>query len=976
MKRIALFLLAAVLFKLPALAAVTVTSPAAGSTVTSPVHYVATATTSTCAKGVASIGVYVDNKLIYVVKAKTLNTEISMALGAEHTVVEEWDKCGGASVATVNLTVAGPKPTVSISASPSSVKAGASSVVKVTATNATKVTLTGVDGSSYTLASKGGSETVKPAASTTYTATAVGASSTVTAKTTVTVIGASPTVSINANPTSITAGSASSLTVVAANATKVTVGGSDGTSYSLASTGGTQSVSPKATTIYTASAVGQSSTVTAKTTVTVTAAQTPTVAINAVPPSIVSGGSSELTVVATNATSVTLKDSNGNSYPMNATGGSASVSPTSTTTYTATAVGATPSVSVQASATVTIGAKAISSIAVTPNSATFALGTTQQFTATATYNDSSTADISSTADWSIANLAVATIDSSGMATSVASGSTSVSATLSGVSGSTPFTVTIAPGTEVNVPTWHGDSFRSGLNSSELSLTTTNVSSQTFGKLFTYLVNGFAYAQPVLESNVTINGSTHNVVYVATESNDVYAFDADYYGTGAPLWHVNVMQSGETADRPGSSSTLQPTIGITSTPVIDMNTGTLYVVSKQTSSSGNSFWRLNALDITTGAQMLGGPVKISASVPATNSASSGGIQTLTSSCIQRSALLEAYGNIYFGFGSCPTGWLLSYNATTLTQTGVFNASPNLDGEGTYASAGGVWMGGGGAASNGDGHVYITTGNGPYDGKTAWSDSILQLDPNTLAVDGNFTPQYYQYMDCADGDLASGGLLLIPGSSPPMALAGAKTGWMYLANTANLGGEQANDAGALDTLMFESDLVSWKSKTCTDATANTIQWNPYEVYGTAAYFNGSVYLGVTGYDESVPAGVRQFTLSGTTLTPSTYTAYATEQNIRGTTPFVSANGNSDGVLWIIDQGQPLGTSSPSTATLRAFDATNLNTELYDSNMNSGDAPGYGIKFASPIVVNGKVYIATGHTLTSASNPQSEIDVYGLN
>ena len=815
---------------------------------------------------------------------------------------------------------------------------------------------------------------MSPTATTTYTVSAVGPNSTVTAKTTVTVTAPATSVTISANPTSVPAGTASLLTVTAASATKVTVAGSDGSSYTLSTTGGTQSVSPAKTTTYTATAVGAKSTVTAKTTVTVTAAQNPTVTVQTTKTSIVAGTSTTLTVVATNATSVTLTGSDQSSYPMSATGGTAQVSPTVTTTYTATASSAAGTV--QTTVTVNVGAKAITSISVGPNAASFALGTTQQFAATATYNDNSTADVSATATWTIANLAVATIDSSGLATSVASGATSVSASQSGVSGSAPFTVTIASGTAVNVPTWHGDSFRSGLNSNELSLTTTNVSSQTFGKLFTYLVNGFAYAQPVLASNVTINGSTHNVVYVATESNDVYAFDADNYGTGAPLWHVNVMQSGETADNPGSSSTLQPTIGVTSTPVIDLNTNTLYVVSKQTPKSGNSFWRLNALDITTGAQILGGPVVISASVPATNSASSGGVQTLTSSCIQRSALLEAYGNIYFGFGSCHTGWLLSYNATTLTQTGVFNASPNLDGEGTYASAGGVWMGGGGAASNGDGYVYITTGNGPYDGKTAWSDSILQLDPNTLAVDSNFTPQYYQYMDCADGDLASGGLLLIPGSSPPMALAGAKTGWMYLANTANLGGEQANDAGALDTLMFEPDLVASKSKTCTDATANTIQWSPYEVYGTAAYFNGSVYLGVTGYDQSVPAGVRQFTLSGTTLTPSTYTAYATEQNIRGTTPFVSANGNSDGVLWIIDQGQPLGTSSPSGATLRAFDATNLNTELYDSNMNSGDAPGYGIKFTSPIVANGKVYIATGHTLTSASNPQSEIDVYGLN
>jgi hypothetical protein len=126
------------------------------------------------------------------------------------------------------------------------------------------------------------------------------------------------------------------------------------------------------------------------------------------------------------------------------------------------------------------------------------------------------------------------------------------------------------------------------------------------------------------------------------------------------------------------------------------------------------------------------------------------------------------------------------------------------------------------------------------------------------------------------------------------------------------------------------------------------------------------------------VRQFTLSGGTLTPSTYTGYATDQEIRGTTPFISANGTSAGVLWIIDQNEPLGASgySPAIATLRAFDPNDLSTELYDSNMNPGDAPGYGIKFTSPIVANGKVYISTGTTLETASTQTGEIDVYGLN
>jgi hypothetical protein len=340
-------------------------------------------------------------------------------------------------------------------------------------------------------------------------------------------------------------------------------------------------------------------------------------------------------------------------------------------------------------------------------------------------------------------------------------------------------------------------------------------------------------------------------------------------------------------------------------------------------------------------------------------------------------------------------MLAYDTQTLQQTGIFNSSPNMDGEGQWASAGGVWMGGGGPASNGDGNVYITTGNGPWDGQTAFSDSILQFVPPTLSSSSPtvmqpnnwFTPQDYQYMDCSDGDLASGGLLLIPGSTK--ALAGAKTAWMYLVDTSNLadpvlGQNPPNDnAMALQTLQFEPDLSAPYGKSCTDNTPTTntthnISGSHYEVYGTSAYFNHSVYLGVTAEASNVPAGIRQFTLSGDTLTPSTYTGYATDQEIRGTTPFISASGTSGGVLWIIDQNEPLGASgySPGIAILRAFDPNDLGSELYDSNMNPSDAPGYGIKFTSPIVANGKVYISTGTTLESASKQTGEIDVYGLN
>ncbi len=542
--------------------------------------------------------------------------------------------------------------------------------------------------------------------------------------------------------------------------------------------------------------------------------------------------------------------------------------------------------------------------------------------------------------------------------------------MTGVTGNISLAVTVPSGNGVNVVTWHFDAQRSGLNPSETSLTPSNVGPSTFGKLFSYLVDGYVYGEPLLMSNVTINGGVHNVLYAATENDSVYAFDADTYGTGTPLWKTSLLESGET---PAVSGDIKPYQGVTSTPVIDPSSNTMYVVSLQILPGSSATFRLNALDITTGAQKFGGPVTINASVPGTNSTSVNGVVSLPTSCIQRAALLLANSTVYIGFGNCHSGWLLAYNAQTLAQTGVFNSSPNLDGEGTYGGAGGIWMGSGGPVADSSGNVYVTTGNGPWDGQTAFSDSILKFN-STLKLEDYFTPAAYQYMNCNDTDLASGGLLMIPGTSE--VLAGGKSGMLFLAKTANLGQEQANDAGATQTLWFESDLSAPYPSSCTDSSGtHTAQVNSYEIFGTAAYFNGSVYLGITPTSPSTVAGVRRFTYSGT-LTPADYSSPSIQENTRGTTPFISANGTADGIMWMIDTGNPLQSPVPSTsATLRAYDATDLTKALYNSGVNSGDVPGYGIKFTSPIVANGKVYISTGHDPVTATHPQGELDVYGL-
>jgi hypothetical protein len=900
------------LFSAPVFATVTVTSPANGSTVSTAVNYVATATTSTCSQGVASMGVYIDNKLTYVVDTASMNTTLTFTPGSYSTVVEEWDKCGGATYTPINITVSSGSTKTGVMVTSPASGSTVTSPVKYVATATTGTCAQGV-------ASMG----VYINNTLTYVVDA-----------------ASMNTSLTFNP--------GTYNTVVEEWDKC-----GGAAYTPVNITVSTSTPPAADVVVTAPLAN--STVTSPVTYKASASTT-TCAQGVASMGIYVNNS--LTYVTNGSTlSTALALSPGAEHTVveewDKCGGA------SYTTVNLT-VGSNPN--------------SISSLAVSPNAVSFAMGTTQQFTATATYANGTTANVTSSATWSVANMAVASINGAGLATGNASGASNVTASLSGVNGSAPFAVSIAPGTGVNIPTWHVDINRSGLNAGEKSLTPANVSSATFGKLFTYLVDGYSYGEPLLMSNLTVNGAKHNVMYVATENDSVYAFDADTYGAGAPLWRTSLLKSGEA---PITQGTIKPNQGVTSTPVIDPATSTIYVVSTQVTPTGNTY-RLNALDITTGAQKFGGPVTIHASVPATNSDSINGVQTLTTSCVQRAALLLANGSIYIGFGSCHSGWLLSYNASTLAQTGVFNASPNLNGEGAYASAGGVWMGSGGPVADSAGNIYITTGNGPWDGQTAYSDSVLKFSP-TLTLEDYFTPDDYAYMYCADGDLAAGGLMLIPGTTE--AIAGGKGGKLYLVNTASMGKESANDAGATQTLWFESDLSAPYNTSCADSTGtHNAQITSFEIFGTSAYFNGSVYLGITPTGANVPAGIRQFKYSGGVLSYGSYTPQSVQQNTRGTTPFLSANGTSNGILWMIDEGLPLQntatSNSATSATLRAYDASNLSDELYNSSTNSGDVPGYGIKFSSPVVGNGKVYVSTGHDLINVSNPLGEIDVYGLN
>ena len=897
----------------------------------------------------------------------------------------------GALSGTADLTIAAPAKTLaSIAVSPANatIAAGATQQFAAKATYSDGSTADVTTSATWVSSkpavasiSAAGLATALTAGSTTVTATVSGVSST---PATITVPQPPPPVTVTS--IAVTPPTAT----IAAGATQqfaATATYSDGTTGNVTTTAAWTSSKPTVATVASGlatSLVAGSTTLTATlngvhgtATLTVTPILS-SIAVTPNPAAIEIGATQQFIATATysdNSTKVvtsaaTWKSANTGVATVNATGLATGVA-AGPTTVTATFNG------VSGSATLNVTATTIS---ISPNPANFVAGATQQFTATATSPGGSPTDVTATATWTIANTAVATVNAGGLATGVATGSTSIKASLNGASGSASITVTLPAGSGVNIPTWHVDNNRSGLNPNETSLTPTNVAAGTFGKLFSYLVDGYAYAEPLLMSNVTINSAVHNVLYVATEYDSVYAFDADTYGTGAPLWKASLLQSGET---PITGGTVQPYQGVTSTPVIDQSSNTIYVVSAQKSSANGASYRLNALDITTGLPKQAA-VTITASVPGTNSTASGGKVSLPAGCVQRAALLLANGTIYIGVGSCHSGWLLSYDEQTLQQTGVFNASPNIDGEGTYGGAGGVWMGSGGPVADSAGNVYISTGNGPYDTtQGSYGDSILKFSPSLALLD-HFTPQDYEYMNCEDSDLAAGGLLMIPGSG--QIVGGGKMGKLYLVNTSSLGGEQPNDAGAAATVFVEQGLLnSYTSSPCVDNiptqnSSHTASINSYEIFGTSAYFNGSLYVGVTPTASVASDGVlRRIAYSssnGGTLSVQDFTTPPIQQNTRGTTPFISANGNSDGIVWMIDEGQPLQTpdpGGPTSATLRAYDAGNLSSELYSS--PTSDQLGYGIKFTSPIVANGKVYIATGHDPVTASQPRGEIDIYGL-
>ena len=511
--------------------------------------------------------------------------------------------------------------------------------------------------------------------------------------------------------------------------------------------------------------------------------------------------------------------------------------------------------------------------------------------------------------------------------------------------------------QVNVTTYHNDAFRSGQNLQETILTPANVNSTQFGKLFSVPIDGMVYAQPLYLWAVNIGGGTHNVLYVVTEHDSVYAIDAD---VGTVYGKVSLIPSGGTTVNSSSDlncTDLIPEVGISGTPVIDPLAGTLYVVAAS-KVGGSVVQYLHALDVRTLAEKLNGPVAIQAAVPGTAKDSVGGqVSFNPKQENQRPALLLENGHVIISWAShCDHtpwhGWVMSYNASTLTQEAVFNTSPN-DG------ASGIWMSGAGPASDANGNIYFATGNGMWNGTSDYGDSVVKLGPpanNTFPVLDYFTPYNQGSLDSGDVDLGSGGLVLLPTlpSGQQLLAQQGKQGTIYLLNANNLG-----------------KYCMKLSPACTNSDPQIVQeikGASAGIWGSPAYWNGNLYW--TGVNDPISAYSFNANNSGLlSTTPTSKTAQLFP--FSAPTPAISSNGNSNAILWALDGSAYdttcAGGGGGNCMGLYAYDATNLANLLYSSRQaaNNRDSPGSAVKFEKPIIANGKVYVAT----------QSSVSVYGL-
>jgi hypothetical protein len=532
------------------------------------------------------------------------------------------------------------------------------------------------------------------------------------------------------------------------------------------------------------------------------------------------------------------------------------------------------------------------------------------------------------------------------------------------------TATVAVTDLAGVFTYHNDLARDGANTREFALTPATVSPRTFGKLFSCPVDGAVYAQPLWAPRLTLGGAKRNVIFVATQHDSAYAFDADA-NPCVQLWRTDLLDAahggsaGETAVPAGLVGSgymdIQQEIGVTSTPVIDPATNTLYLATKSIDAGGSFHQRLHALDLFSGNEKLnhGRPLEISASVAGNGDGSVGGTLSFNAQTEgQRAGLALVNGMVIVAWASHEDtdpyhGWLIAYDAATLEQVAVLNSTPN-------GQRAGFWMAGGAPAADSNGNVYMLTGNGTFDANQAESpnsdfgETVMRISTSGgLKLSDWFTPFNQDFLTQNDLDMSSSGVVLLPEqlTAPAhMLVTGGKLGTLYLLNRDALGGYCA---------------------ACTTSDTNAVQSFSAFIgnFGTPAFWQNNLYF----------AGSIQFTgdtLKAFAFNPATShfsVAPASETslifNFPGATPSISSQGASNGIVWAIDSSH-YGTPSPlgsGPAVLHAYDATNLANEFWESDeapMNR-DQAGPAVKFVVPTVANGRVYIGT----------RTEIDVYGL-
>jgi hypothetical protein len=613
-------------------------------------------------------------------------------------------------------------------------------------------------------------------------------------------------------------------------------------------------------------------------------------------------------------------------------------------------------------------------VVVSPRAASVVVTTEpQQFSAAVTHDPSNHGVTWDVDGISGGNATVGTISTAGLY-SPPTGPGTHTVTATSVSDNTKTaSASIAVTDLAGVFTYHNDLARDGVNASEYALTTTSVNQSTFGKLFSCPVDGAEYTEPLWVPGLTVNGAMHNVIFVATQHDSLYAFDANA-SPCQQLWHVNLIDSthggtsGERAicwyDVGSGYQDIQPEIGVVGTPVIDPATLTLYVVSKSeiggcASGTSKTFQqRLHAIDLTTGNEKFSAPVNISATVSGIGDGSSGGTLNFNlQSHNQRCALALLNGVVYISWASHEDtfpyhGWVLGYNAANVQQSaGVFNTSPN-------GGLAGVWMSGGAPAADSLGNLYIVTGNGTFDADQTspnndYGDSFIKISTASgLSATDYFTPDDQFFLSQDDIDLGSGGVVLLPdqnqGPVLHLLVGGGKEGIVYLVDRDNMGKYLQSTNGQI-LQSFPADNGS---------------------FSTPAFWRNNLYI--AGATQGANDNLRAYAFdpaSGLfTTTASSVSSHSFP--FPGATPVVSSTGTSNGIVWAVDSScygvpSPCGdTATP--AVLHAFDATNLARELWNSSQaGQRDQAGAAVKFSVPTVANGKVYIGT----------RTELDVYGL-